>query len=576
LKRAARWAAVVLAASGTAAPAVCGAGDRHALLVGVGRYSYLPKATLEGPPFDVTALQQVLTRRWGFAPGNVSVLLDEKATKPAILAAIDDLATRTRPGDFVFIYFSGHGTSGYDQAFKDAGLDGSTGALVPADFKAGSRADLGKGLIIGSRDLRPRLLKLDGQRDIMVAFDSCFSGNAARAVFAAGQARYITPEELVADGSRSAGIGSRREDPDPPAGSASDAPYPYRTLVYVSAASKSERAMDISGALIQSGRIRTVDGRPHGAFTNAFIEGLDGSADTNRDGTVTNEELYRFVKDEVTLRFPHQPQMLLPDGSRDALLAMPVFGGARAAAATPTAPPVPPPPASPAPPAPGSFRVKLQGVAPALADTVSGMPGVSVVSGGGAYDLLVVQNDQGFKLVHPSGDELAGYDSSQLAEVLKRISRQAALQGLIDLRFPDQPFNATLEIPGHRGFLREGEPFAIDFAAERDSHVLLMDIDSDGFVSVLYPFDAAEARPVRKGRVPATGELKVSPPFGTDYLKMIAFEEKPAGFDQWMGASGKHFAPTGPELGQLLRMITTAKGGKAQARLKVVTRGPGG
>jgi hypothetical protein len=27
---------------------------------------------------------------------------------------------------------------------------------------------------------------------------------------------------------------------------------------------------------------------------------------------------------------------------------------------------------------------------------------------------------------------------------------------------------------------------------------------------------------------------------------------------------------------QLLRMITTAKGSKAQARLKVVTRGPGG
>jgi len=68
----------------------------------------------------------------------------------------------------------------------------------------------------------------------------------------------------------------------------------------------------------------------------------------------------------------------------------------------------------------------------------------------------------------------------------------------------------------------------------------------------------------------------VSPPFGTDYVKMIAFQEEPAGFAEWMGASGKHFAPTGPELGRLLRMITTARGGKAQARLKLVTRGPGG
>jgi hypothetical protein len=43
-----------------------------------------------------------------------------------------------------------------------------------------------------------------------------------------------------------------------------------------------------------------------------------------------------------------------------------------------------------------------------------------------------------------------------------------------------------------------------------------------------------------------------------------------------MGASGQHFSPTGPELASLLRMITTAKGSKAQARVKVVTRGPGG
>lgn len=200
---------------------------------------------------------------------------------------------------------------------------------------------------------------------------------------------------------------------------------------------------------------------------------------------------------------------------------------------------------------------------------------MTVTTGAGAYELLVVQDGQGFKLVHPSGDEIATFEPSQLAEVLKRISRQVAVQALIDLKFPDQDFNATVEIPGNRGFLKQGEPFTIEFSAERDSHVLLVDIDNEGYVSVLYPFSAEEARPVRKGRVPSSGELKVSPPFGTDYVKVVAFQEKPAGFDRWMGASGQHFSPTGPELAQLLRMITTAKGSKAQARLKVVTRGAG-
>ena len=122
---------------------------------------------------------------------------------------------------------------------------------------------------------------------------------------------------------------------------------------------------------------------------------------------------------------------------------------------------------------------------------------MTVTTGAGAYELLVVQDGQGFKLVHPSGDEIATFEPSQLSEVLKRISRQVAAQALIDLKFPDQDFNATVEIPGNRGFLKQGEPFTIEFSAERDSHVLLVDIDNEGYVSVLYPFSAEEARPVR-------------------------------------------------------------------------------
>jgi caspase domain-containing protein/uncharacterized protein DUF4384 len=575
VRRARRGAVTALALGLQASAGVDAAGGKHALLIGVGRYSYLPKATLEGPPFDVQSLQAVLSRRFGFDPRNISVLLDEKATRPAILAAINDLAARTRPGDFVFIYFSGHGTSGYDPALKEVGLDGATGALVPADFKPAPPADLKKGLIIGSRDLRPLLERLDGQRDVLVAFDSCFSGNAAREVFAAGEAKYVAPADLVTAEGRAVATFAGEEEPFG-AQTVKDPPFPYQTVVYLSAASKSERAMDIGSNLIRSGRVKTVDGQPHGAFTNAFIEGLNGSADTNGDGTVTNEELYRYVKDEVTERFPHQPQLLMPDKSREALLHTPVLGGARSGAPAPTLPPAPLPAASPPAASPASFRVKTQGLAPAVAATISGIPGVTVTTGAGAYDLLVVHDAQGFKLVHPSGDEIGTYEPSQIAEVLQRISRQVAVQALIDLRFPDQDFNATVEIPGNRGFLRQGEPFTIEFSAERDSHVLLMDIDSQGYVSVLYPFDAAEARPVRKGRVPASGELKVSPPFGTDYVKIIAFQEKPVGFEHWMGASGQHFSPTGPELAPLLRMITTAKGSKAQARVKVVTRGPGG
>jgi hypothetical protein len=249
------------------------------------------------------------------------------------------------------------------------------------------------------------------------------------------------------------------------------------------------------------------------------------------------------------------------------LLCSATAGGRPAAAAMPA--PVP----SPAP-ASRPFRVKLQGVAPPVADAVGGIPGV-VLAAEGDCDLRIVQDALGFKLLHPGGDAIASYEPDQLAEVLKRVSRQVAVQGLVDLAFPQQDFAVTLEIPGNRGSLKEGEAFTIEFTAERDSHVLLVDIDRDGYVSVLYPFDAQEALAVRTGRVPATGELHVSPPFGTEYLKLVAFQEKPAGFDAWVG-NNRRFAPTGPEIAKLLRMIASAPGSKAQAGLKIVTRGPSG
>ena len=63
----------------------------------------------------------------------------------------------------------------------------------------------------------------------------------------------------------------------------------------------------------------------------------------------------------------------------------------------------------------GSFRVKLQGLTPALAQTVGGIPGVTLAATEGPYDLLLTQDDAGFKLFHPSGDEIASYEPAQLA-----------------------------------------------------------------------------------------------------------------------------------------------------------------
>jgi hypothetical protein len=251
------------------------------------------------------------------------------------------------------------------------------------------------------------------------------------------------------------------------------------------------------------------------------------------------------------------------------LLLSAIPAGRPAAAGTPDPIPSPAAPARP-------FRVRLQGLAPPVAEAVAGIPGVALAAADGDCDLRIVYDELGFKLLLPSGDEIAAYGPDGLAEVLKRVSRQVAVQGLIDLTFPHQDFAVTLEVPGNPGALTEGEAFTIEFSVERDSHILLVDIDSDGYVSLLYPFDAQEARAVRHGRVPASGALRVSAPFGTDHLKLVAFQEKPPGFDAWLGSNDRRFAPMGPEIAALLRLIAGATGSKAQAGLKVRTRGPCG
>src|SRR5690349_3845921 len=83
---------------------------RVALLMGVQNYA-APMQQLQGSRNDVLALRDVLISRWGFRQADIVVLLDSEASHAGMKAALDDLVTRTEEGDFVFLYFAGHGTS---------------------------------------------------------------------------------------------------------------------------------------------------------------------------------------------------------------------------------------------------------------------------------------------------------------------------------------------------------------------------------------------------------------------------------------------------------------------------------
>jgi len=80
--------------------------NAHALLIGIAAYRHirpLAKTTTDARDLYDTLLQN------GYSPSNMSLLLDEQATKAAISDRLDWLARRVGHNDTVVIFFSGHG-----------------------------------------------------------------------------------------------------------------------------------------------------------------------------------------------------------------------------------------------------------------------------------------------------------------------------------------------------------------------------------------------------------------------------------------------------------------------------------
>ena len=283
--------------------------ENHALLIGIGNYK---QRTLRGTRLRCGSAHEMLIEHYGFKRINVRTLVNREAGKFRILSEMQRLVQISRPGDRVFIYFSGHGTSRRDELLS-LPLPHASGALVPADFKWDSNQSIEtqvSQLIVGKRDLRPILAQLDQDRQVLVVFDTCFSGNTVRGIEEpklAGVNRYI-PLDSKSVFSEEQYIGSFAENLKP------DEPYPYQNTFYISASTENETAKDIRTDLLYL--YPTIDGNPHGVLTDSLLRVLGGQTpvDTNNDGRWSQIELYKAVRSEVQRRFKQTPQALPKEG----------------------------------------------------------------------------------------------------------------------------------------------------------------------------------------------------------------------------------------------------------------------
>jgi hypothetical protein len=169
--------------------------NRKALLVGINRYR-IPGADLRGCVNDVKNMQSVLTKYYGFARSDITILTDHRATKKAMQSSIHKLVAGARKGDVLVLHYSSHGSNVPDDNGDEA--DHRDEILCPTDL------DWNDPL----RDdwLRREFDALKPGVSLTVIMDCCHSGTNTRAILppdAPLLPRYLpSPWDLVASESR--------------------------------------------------------------------------------------------------------------------------------------------------------------------------------------------------------------------------------------------------------------------------------------------------------------------------------------------------------------------------------------
>jgi len=251
---------------------VLGLGDTWALVVGISDYQH--QTDLHYAHRDAGAFVQYLRSPAGGSidTARLKVLLNEKATMANLAMALDELLERVNPGDFVIIYFSGHGD-------VETRLSAKPGYLLCWD--APSRVYTSGGAY-NVRDLQDFVTTLSSEKMAKIALyiDACHSGSLAGGSTGAS----ITNETLAKQFARETKILSCQSN-----------------------------ELSLESSKYGGGR---------GLFSFHLINGLYSEADQNNDQVVTLHELDRYLNEWVPKDADPNPQYPVSIGSKTEKLSV--------------------------------------------------------------------------------------------------------------------------------------------------------------------------------------------------------------------------------------------------------------
>ncbi len=455
------------------------------LVIGIDEYDHVPD--LQGAVNDARDIADALA---GIG-ADVTVLLNEQATRSAIYEAWGDIAARVEPGDRFVISYAGHGS--YEPEY----VIGSEADGRDENFLLAGFAFRGEDAAERIRDDEiAQLIALTPEAEVVFLADSCHSGTVSRNVTPVLGYRYVIGGTLSDD----------PLPPPPPRTSASEGREDV--ALFLAAVDESEKVPEF-----------LIDGKPRGALSYSFAAGLRGPADTDGNGEMTKEELATYVRRSVRgISQGLQAPQISPRGDNARVLF------ALNAAAT-------------------SEPVIIE-TSP-FEKTLAGLPPLNVAHNGGTFGDTVLRQIEGVAVAEDVrlADAFADFDANQLRTTIGdtllemdasdpvpgliraldkiRVTKAidaAAPADLLDVRFAE----------GDRTY-RTGERITVKITGRSTPYITLMAVAPDGTVALLYPYrgegveDPATIAPTE----PLELTLQITPPYGADHVIAIETSEPP-------------------------------------------------
>jgi len=250
---------------------------KYALVIGISKY----KNDLQGIPnleyadADARSIYEFLQQpgAGGFAREDMLILTNEQATITRIRQALTSFVAKASASDLLLIFLAGHGA-------PDPSAPQNL-YVIAYDTSVGDMAETA----LPMSELRRYIEQNIRSKRVILLLDTCHSAG-------------LSTEATRDLGNNLANLYLEK-------------------LLY----QEEGRAVITSSDVNEPSRESKRWGNGHGVFTYYLLEGLKGSADTNRDQLVSVGELFRYVRQKVRLdtQFQQNPRMLIGDNENLAL-----------------------------------------------------------------------------------------------------------------------------------------------------------------------------------------------------------------------------------------------------------------